>query len=100
MKDTVGEESMGMNMKVGADDVSIVQKRNQTKNASLAEPKNATALAEPKNTTSLAQTKNPVVNPPFNNWSVNQPSPPHAHGLAGKADLGQNIIVDGHRVHF
>ena len=48
----------------------------------------------------LLQTKNPVVNPPFNNWSVNQPSVPHDQGLAGDADLGQNIIVDGHRVHF
>jgi len=44
--------------------------------------------------------QNPVVNPPFNNWSVNQPSVPHDTGLAGKADLGQNIIVDGHHVHF
>ena len=44
--------------------------------------------------------KNPVTNPPFNNWSVNQPAVPHANGLAGKADLGQNIIVDGHAVHF
>lgn len=24
---------------------------------------------------------NPVVNPPFNNWSVNQPSRPHDHGM-------------------
>jgi len=52
----------------------------------------------------LAQQKavahNPVYNPPFNNWSVNQPSPPHAQGLNGKADLGQNIIVDGSRVRF
>merc|ERR1712196_418498 len=31
---------------------------------------------------------NPVVNPPFNSWSVNQPSPPHQIGMAGKADLG------------
>jgi len=48
----------------------------------------------------LAQTGNPVVNPPFNNWSVNQPSPPHQIGNAGKADLGQEIIVDGHHVHY
>ena len=40
------------------------------------------------------------MNPPFNNWSVNQPSVPHDHGLNGKADLGQNIIVDGHAIHF
>jgi hypothetical protein len=46
----------------------------------------------------LAQ--NPVENPPMNNWSVNQPSPPHAQGLSGTADLGQNIIVDGHHVAF
>jgi len=26
---------------------------------------------------------NPVWNPPFNNWSVNQPSPPHDHGDDG-----------------
>ena len=30
--------------------------------------------------TIFAQTESPVVNPPFNNWSVNQPSPPHATG--------------------
>ena len=39
-------------------------------------------------TVGLAQLANPVVNPPFNNWSVNQPSPPHDSGLAGKGDLG------------
>ena len=43
---------------------------------------------------------NPVVNPPFNNWSVNQPSPPHDHGLNAYEDLGQNIIVDGHAIHY
>ena len=50
----------------------------------------------------LVQTKakNPVVNPPFNNWSVNQPSPPHATGLNAYEDLGQNIIVDGHAIHY
>jgi hypothetical protein len=50
----------------------------------------------------LVQTKakNPVVNPPFNNWSVNQPSPPHDSGMNGYEDLGQNIIVDGHQIHY
>ena len=33
-----------------------------------------------RSSTILAQTENPFVNPPFNNWSVNQPSPPHATG--------------------
>jgi len=44
--------------------------------------------------------KNPVVNPPFNNWSVNQPSPPHDTGLAGKEDLGEHMIVAGDPVDF
>ena len=50
----------------------------------------------------LVQTRqrNPVWNPPFNNWSVNQPSPPHDHGLPAYQDLGQNIIVDGHAIHY
>jgi hypothetical protein len=48
----------------------------------------------------LVQINNPVDNPPFNNWSVNQPSVPHDVGLKGKEDFGQNILVDGHRVHF
>ena len=46
------------------------------------------------------EAQNPVVNPPFNNWSVNQPSVPHDSGLAGDADLGHDIVVDGHAVHF
>merc|ERR1719453_1546883 len=50
----------------------------------------------------LVQTKaeNPVVNPPFNNWSVNQPTVPHQSGLPGDFDMGQHIIVDGHAVQF
>jgi len=32
----------------------------------------------------------------MNNWSTNQPSPPHDFGLHGKEDLGlRDIIVDG-----
>lgn len=43
-----------------------------------------------------AQNMNPVLNPPFNNWSVNQPSPPHAHGDDGYQDLElRDIIIDG-----
>jgi len=49
-----------------------------------------------RSSTILAQTENPVVNPPFNNWSVNQPSPPHATGAEGKQDLGlRDMIIDG-----
>jgi len=41
------------------------------------------------------------VNPPFNNWSVNQPSAPHDHGLRGNEDLGQReIIIDGVNYDF
>jgi hypothetical protein len=78
MQNTEGDANLGLNMKVGPDDVSVAK----------------------KGVKALAQAKNPVQNPPFNNWSVNQPSVPHAHGLAGKADLGQNIIVDGHAIHY
>jgi len=32
----------------------------------------------------------------MNNWSVNQPSPPHSSGLVGKEDLGlRDITIDG-----
>merc|ERR1719409_18806 len=80
MKDTMGEADLGMNMRVGPDEVHV-------------EKKDAKKVK-------LAQTSNPVVNPPFNNWSVNQPSPPHAVGLNAYQDLGQNIIVDGHYVYY
>jgi len=45
-------------------------------------------MAQKKQGVKLAQVSNPVVNPPYNNWSVNQPSPPHQIGMAGKANLG------------
>jgi len=48
----------------------------------------------------FVQTANPVENPPFNNWSVHQPSPPHDFGMKGNEDLGQDIILDGHHIHF
>merc|ERR1719379_2257930 len=74
MHDSMGDADLGMNMRVGPDEVHV-EKNKQVK---------------------LAQTGKPVWNPPFNNWSVNQPSPPHQHGLSAYQDLGQNIIVDGH----
>ena len=73
---------MDMKILVGPDDLTL-KKENAKKKAN-----------------KLAQVGNPVENPPLNNWSVNQPAPPHQHGLPGKADLGQNIIVDGHHVHY
>jgi len=78
----VESADLGLKMRVGPDEVSVAKK--QAKQGVVA--------------TKLAQTTNPVWNPPFNNWSVNQPSGPHAQGLSGTADLGQHMIVDGHRV--
>ena len=44
----------------------------------------------------LISTEDPVVNPPFNNWSVYQPAVAHDKGLNGKEDLGlRNIVIDG-----
>ena len=44
----------------------------------------------------LVELDNPVVNPPFNNWSVNQPSVTHVKGMNGDEDVGlRNIIIDG-----
>ena len=40
------------------------------------------------------------MNPPFNNWSVNQPSVPHDHGMQGTEDLGQHITIDGHKINY
>ena len=74
-------ESLDVNMRVGFDDVSVAKKHHRPEQV-------------------MAQLENPVVNPPYNNWSVNQPSVPHASGLAGKEDLGQHIIVDGHQVSY
>ena len=76
MKNDMGEATFGNRILIGNDEIEY-KKRHAT----------------------FVQLTNPVDNPPYNNWSVNQPSPPHDVGLAGKADLGQNMIVDGHRVH-
>ena len=83
MSNTMGDANLGMKMRVGPDEVQVEKKNAQKKEG-----------------TKLAQTTNPVWNPPFNNWSVNQPSGPHQTGLSAYQDLGQNMIVDGHRVHY
>lgn len=72
-------EKLDINALIGPDKVSVSQKKGTV-------------------ATKLAQIGNPVWNPPFNNWSVNQPSGPHMQGLAGFANLGQHMVVDGHRV--
>jgi hypothetical protein len=81
MKNTARKDNLGLTMKIGPEFVSVEKKATIQSAA-------------------LTQLSNPVVNPPFNNWSVNQPTVAHAKGLEGKADLGQNIIIDGHAVHF
>ena len=94
---TEAETDLGIKMLVGPDEVSVAKKNAAKKPASFAELEESSDDDEEYVQLSA---ENPVNNPPFNNWSVNQPSVPHAHGLAGKADLGQNIIVDGHHVAY
>jgi len=66
---TEAATSLGLaDMEVGPDEVTIVQ----------------------------LDAQNPVANPPYNNWSVNQPSAPHDHGDAGKQDLElRDVVIDG-----
>ena len=89
MVNEVGTVPLGLRMKVGNDYVSVIKKQG----SQVLDDKSAADAA-------YIQTENPVVNPPFNNWSINQPSVKHARGLDGDADLGQNMIIDGHKVHY
>ena len=120
MNNTMGDVPLGLNMTVGPDSVQVSQQKlaqgvpvhvvptlmtDTMHDAKLdmkivVGPDEVELKKKQAAGVKLAQIENPVANPPFNNWSVNQPSPPHDHGLAGKADLGQNIIVDGHAVSF
>ena len=86
----VGTVPLGIKMRVGHDDVTVEKKT----------PAVQSVAQKGSEVKSLAQTQNPVVNPPFNNWSVYQPAVKHDKGLDAGADLGQNIIVDGHKVHY
>merc|ERR1712224_379498 len=75
-----------------ADNLSVLFDHNVTRGAL----KNLVTDKPSPITVKLAQTSNPVENPPFNNWSVNQPSPPHVRGRPGTASLGlKDFIVDG-----
>ena len=88
MVNEMGTVPLGLRMKVGNDYVSVIKKQG----GQVLDDKSADAA--------YIQTENPVVNPPFNNWSIYQPSVKHARGLDGDADLGQNMIIDGHKVHY
>ena len=63
MKDTMADVKLGMEILVGPDELELMKK------------KKAQALAQQP--VKLAQISNPVENPPFNNWSLNQPFAPH-----------------------
>ena len=89
MVNEMGTVPLGLKMKVGNDYVSVIKKSG----SQVLDDKSGADAA-------YIQTENPVVNPPFNNWSINQPSVKHARGLDGDADLGQNMIIDGHKVHY
>lgn len=73
--------------------------RGQMKNLVTDRPSPITVkLAQkPEDQTNVQITEqNPVVNPPFNNWSVNQPAVAHDSGAGGKEDLGlRNLVIDG-----
>merc|ERR1711935_490790 len=71
LKNDMGASKFGNKILIGADEIEYSKKKAQAVPAS----------------TVLLQTANPVENPPFNNWSVNQPSQPHAiGGWEGKDD--------------
>ena len=89
MVNEMGTVPLGLRMKVGNDYVSVIKKQG----SQVLDDKSAADAA-------YIQTENPVVNPPFNNWSIYQPSVTHARGLDADADLGQNMIIDGHKVHY
>lgn len=78
-------------MSVGGDHVTAVQ-ANQ--------PIPVDEAVERAHLEPVSVAQNPVYNPPFNNWSVHQPSPPHDHGMNGNEDLGQDIIIGGTQIHF
>jgi len=118
MKNEMADTKLGLKMRIGPDEVSVAKKKASgvpvLVDPVIAKPTGAeseklgikgrigpdeVSVEKKPVTQTLLQAANPVVNPPFNNWSVNQPSVPHAHGLSGNADLGQNLIVDGHAVH-
>lgn len=85
-------------MVIGPDDVSVIQ--NKADNFNPVFDDNVTLMVNgvaktitgqkaekaPVDNTHV-QLGNPVNNPPFNNWSVNQPSVPHDSGDAGTQDL-------------
>ena len=97
MTDKPAPITTALAQKSDADNLSTLFDANVTRGAL----KNLVTDKPAPITTSLAQTRNPVNNPPYNNWSVNQPSPPHEHGMKGDEDLGQrDIIIDGVNYDF
>merc|ERR1719263_939369 len=81
--------ALGFPIRMGPDDLKLHQK---------SKPNDSVVLQVNGSPVEInnVQIGNPVNNPPFNNWSVNQPSVPHDKGLRGTEDLEQrDIIIDG-----
>ena len=79
----------------GVSGIGFVQQKDIEDDQVVLQVNGKPVIVKPDNS-ELIQTSNPVENPPFNNWSVNQPSPPHARGAVGNEDLGwRNIVIDG-----
>lgn len=69
---------------LGSDNLVVLQVNGEVRSFNTEKPNEITLVA------------NPVQNPPFNNWSTNQPSPAHDHGMAGHEDLGlKDMVIDG-----
>ena len=96
--DTVVLQVNGVPVLVNPESMMFKDSDNQMKSAPLG-----FALSIGPDDLSVVQTeaRNPVNNPPFNNWSVNQPSVPHDKGMKGTEDLEQrDIIIDGVNYDF
>jgi len=100
----LGKGSLSLNMVIGPDDVSVAQQKAENFNPVFDDEvtlmvhgvaKRISGDKAPVDKTNV-QLGNPVNNPPYNNWSVNQPSVPHDSGDKGTQDLGlRNLIIDG-----
>ena len=118
-----GKEALGFDMVVRGHKISVAQTSQSSENPTENPPMNnwSTNQPSPPHSQGLAgkediglrdmtidgingydvvqvKSENPTENPPMNNWSVNQPSPPHAQGMQGKATLGFDMVVRGHKI--
>ena len=88
------KERLGFGLRMGPDDLKLHQQ---------SKPNDSVVLQVNGSPVEInnVQVGNPVNNPPYNNWSVNQPSVPHNKGMKGNEDLEQrDIIIDGVNYDF